>query len=107
METDPRIAIEKRVYERQAELCKAFANPTRLHLLDLLSQKEWSCTDLQGALAISKANLSQHIAVLKGAGVVVSRREGKKIYCSLAIPEVEQACQILRRVLIAKIESGG
>ena len=51
-------------------------------------------------------NLSQHLAILKAAGVVTTRREGKQIYCSLAIPEVKQACQLIRNVLRAQIRNG-
>ena len=98
---------EKRVYERQAEVCKAFANPIRLQLLDALSEGERPCSELQIEIGISKANLSQHLAVLKSAGIVVTRRDGTRVLCALAIPEVEQACRILRKVLIRQIESDG
>ena len=53
------------VYERQAVICKAFANPTRLHLIDLLTKRECWAAELQESLGISKANLSQHLAILK------------------------------------------
>ena len=39
------------------------------------------------------------MALLKSAGVLSTRREGKQIYCSLAMPEVKQACQLIRKVL--------
>jgi ArsR family transcriptional regulator len=92
------------IYERQAQICKAFANPVRLKILDLISKGECGAPELQDALEISKANLSQHMAVLKSAGIVAVRRNGKQIYYSLAIPEVKQACLIVRKVLYAQIE---
>lgn len=91
------------VYERQARICKAFAHPGRLQVLDLLGQGEQGVSELQGALGISKTSMSQHLAILKSAGVLTTRREGKQIYCSLAMPEVKQACQLIRRVLQAQI----
>ena len=48
---------DTRVYEMQVRICKAFANPTRLHMLDLLSKREHSVSDLQGEL-VSCASLS-------------------------------------------------
>jgi ArsR family transcriptional regulator len=90
---------EAEVFERQAIICKAFANPTRLHLLDLLGKGERSLADVQQVLGISKANLSQHLAVLKAAGVVTTHRDGKHVYAMLAIPEVKQACHLIREVL--------
>ena len=85
-------------YQRQAEICKAFANPTRLQLIDLLKQKERWASELQEGLGISKANLSQHLSILRAAGVVMTQREGKQLYCGLSMPEVKQATTILRNM---------
>jgi len=99
-------AVQAEVFERQARICKAFANSTRLRMLDLLGRRDWGATELQEELGISKANLSQHVAVLKGAGIVGARREGKTVFFSLAMPEVKSACQLIRGVLRAQIQSG-
>lgn len=87
------------LYDRQASLCKAFANPTRLHLLDLLSRGEAGASELQERLGVSKANLSQHLALLRSAGVVHTRREGKRLLAELPFPEIAQACQHMRNIL--------
>jgi len=87
------------LYERQAQVCKAFANPTRLHILDLLGRSGKSVSELQGALRVSKANLSQHLGILRNVGTVVTRRKGKQVYCALAFPEIKQACGLMREVL--------
>ena len=91
------------IFERQARICKAFAHPIRLQMLDLLGNGELGASDLQEALGISKTNVSQHMAILKAAGVLATRRAGKQVYCSLAIPEVKQACQLIRQVLQTQI----
>ena len=91
------------IFERQARICKAFAHPKRLRLLDLLGNGERGVSELQSELGISKTSISQQISILKSAGVLVTRRDGKQIYCSLAIPEVKQACQLIRGVLRAQI----
>jgi DNA-binding transcriptional ArsR family regulator len=98
--------LENEIYERQVRICKAFANTSRLHILELLGKREHGVSELQRRLAITKANLSQHLAILRGAGVINTRREGQQIYCSLAIPEVKQACQLIRSVLRAQIRNG-
>ncbi len=90
-------------FERQAVICKAFANPIRLEMLDLLGGGEWIVGDLQKQLGISKANMSQHIAVLKSAAVIETRRDGKQFYCALTIPEVKQACDLIHNVLRAQV----
>jgi len=93
---------EQEQFERQAIICKAFANPTRLHLVDMLLRGGRWAAELQSGLGISKANLSQHLAVLKSAGVVSTRREGKQLYCGVAIPEVKQTMGALRSILKAQ-----
>jgi len=101
-----RQSLEKEILERQVMICKAFANSTRLHILDLLGKRDWSAAEIQKELGISKANLSQHAMVLRSAGVVVRRREGKHVYFSLAMPEVRKACQLIQHVLRAQIRNG-
>ena len=99
-------AVENEILERQVLICKSFANSTRLHMLDLLGKRDWSSAEIQQELGISKANLSQHVAVLRSAGVVVRRRVGKQVYFSLAMPEVKKACQLIQHVLRAQIRNG-
>lgn len=91
------------MYEMQAQICSALANPVRLHILDLLSSQEMTATELLEVLEIPKANLSQHIAVLKEVGIVSSRREGLYQYLSLGIPKIKEACSLVRNVLLEKV----
>lgn len=97
------ISLEQALFERQAVICKAFAHPTRIHLLDLLGNGECSMSELRSKLAVSKANLSQHVTVLKAAGVVNTRRNGKHVHCSLTMPQIKQACTLIREVLRGQI----
>ncbi len=98
--------VDEEVYERQVSICKAFANPTRLRILDMVSRHDYPAADLQIQLSVSKANLSQHLAILKAAGVIVTHRTGKRIHCHLAIPEVKKACALIRKVLRVQIRNG-
>jgi DNA-binding transcriptional ArsR family regulator len=106
MKNIQRPSVDEEVLERQVLICKAFANSTRLHILELLGKHDWSAHDLQQEVGVSKANLSQHVTVLKTAGVIVRRRRGKQVYFSLAMPEVKTACQLIRNVLRAQIRNG-
>jgi ArsR family transcriptional regulator len=94
----------KKVFERQARICQAFAHPARLQILDLLGSGEQGVSELQETLGIPKTRISQHLTILKSAGVLSTRRNGKQVLCSLAIPEVKQACQMIRKVLEAHLE---
>jgi ArsR family transcriptional regulator, virulence genes transcriptional regulator len=95
--------MNKEIFERQARICKAFAHPGRLQILDSLGGGEKGISDLQAELGISRTGMSQHVAILKSVGVIATRRKGKQIYCSLALPEVKQACQLIKKVLHAQI----
>jgi len=91
------------IYERQANLCKAFANPTRLQLIGMLEVSDCWASELQQGLDVSKANLSQHLSILKAAGLVQTRREGKQLFCKLAVPEVKKATALFRSMLKAQM----
>lgn len=98
--------MEEELYERRAGICKAFANPLRLKILDLVAKRPRAVSELHQRLDISDANLSQHLAVLKAAGVVGTRRTGKQVQCYLAIPEVKEACALISNVLRAQVKNG-
>jgi DNA-binding transcriptional ArsR family regulator len=96
-------SADDEIFERQARICKAFAHATRLRILDLVSENERGVSDLQKELGISKTSISQQLSILKAAGVLATRRDGKQIYCSLAIPEVKDACRLIRTVLRVQV----
>lgn len=98
-----RKTLQTEIYERQAEICSALASPVRLMILDLLAEEELTATDLLETLEIPKSNLSQHLKVLKTAGILKVRSEGLYQYLSLAIPEVKQACALVRKVLASQM----
>ena len=65
-----RRGVDQEVFDREAAICRAFANPTQLRILDMLANHECSVSELQKQLRVSKANLSQHLAVLRASGLV-------------------------------------
>lgn len=94
------VLLPKQIYEMQAEICGSLASPVRLMILDLLASGELTATDLQTHLDLPKSNLSQHLNVLKRAGLLSIRTESKFQYLSLKIPEIKKACELLRKVLV-------
>ncbi|MDD5302568.1 MAG: metalloregulator ArsR/SmtB family transcription factor [Elusimicrobia bacterium] len=67
-------------------LFKAFADTTRLRILGLLSGREVCVCDLMAVLGESQSKVSQHLASLRSAGLVVFRQEGKWRHYALAKP---------------------
>ena len=91
---------ETRIFELQAEICQTLANPKRLQILSLLKKGELSVGEMVKAMNIAKANLSQHLSVMRQKGILVTRREGTMIYYRLARPKITEACAIMREVLM-------
>ena len=91
--------VDSEIFERQAMICKAFAHATRLRILDLLGKGERPLAEVQKALGVPKANVSQHLAVLRAAGVIATHRVGSQVHIAIAMPEVRQACHLVREVL--------
>ncbi|NVJ62508.1 MAG: winged helix-turn-helix transcriptional regulator [Gammaproteobacteria bacterium] len=67
-----------------SRLLKALSNESRLLILCLLNEGEFSVTEINEKISISQSALSQHLAVLRNDGLVDTRRESQTIYYSLA-----------------------
>ncbi len=95
----------KKLYEMQAELCKTLSNPKRLEILDILKEEgEISVNQLAERLEIPKANTSQHLAVLRTAGVVNTRKDGINVFYSLRSTKISDACNLTRQILLERLE---
>ncbi|MBC8426224.1 winged helix-turn-helix transcriptional regulator [bacterium] len=89
----------------QAELCKTLSNPKRLEILDILKEEQEICVnELAERLEIPKANTSQHLAVLRQAGVVNTRKDGINVYYSLRSRKITEACSLTRDILLERLE---
>lgn len=62
---------------------KALGEPTRLKIIKLLAERELCVCDLEEVMQISQPRISQHLKVLKHAGLVNERKEGQRNICSL------------------------
>jgi ArsR family transcriptional regulator len=91
------------IYQMQANLCHALSHPIRLYILDLLYNQEMSCAQLLEQLEIPKANLSQHLAVLKETNLIKTRKKGTCQFFSIAIPKIHDACDLLKGILVDQL----
>ena len=97
----------EKIYELQADICKIFSNAKRLEIINALKYKEISASELIKRIGLSKANLSQHMSVLKSKGVILTRREGVNIYYRIANPKIIQACHLMTEVLLEQFQEKG
>jgi ArsR family transcriptional regulator len=80
-------------------LFRALADATRLRLLNLIADREICVCYFVEILRISQPKISRHLAYLRRAGIVASRREGKWMHYRLAMPEDRAAASILHETL--------
>jgi DNA-binding transcriptional ArsR family regulator len=93
------LLTDKSLYKMQADICKTLTNPKRIEILNTLKTEEKTVTELVIALGASKANVSQHLAVMRHKGILTSRREGVNIYYRVSNPKVIDACALMKEVL--------
>lgn len=91
-------AFKTEINEQFARIAKAIANPHRLELVDLLAQGERSVDELATEAALSIANASQHLQVLREAHLVAARKEGLRVYYRLADASIYQIVQLIREI---------
>ena len=92
------------LYERRARICQVLADAKRLRLIDALrDDAERSVGELADVIDATYPNVSQHLNVMRDAGLVTSRRDGTTIYYRLAYPQITQACDIVTSVLRAQL----
>lgn len=76
--------MEEQGYRIQARMVKALAHPTRLQMLALLRDGERCACEFGPLLGLGQANVSQHLAVLRRAQLVHTRRDGVRVMYSLS-----------------------
>ena len=95
--------MEKEIYELHASICQTLSNPKRLEILNTLREKEMPVKKLIEVTGLSKANLSQHLALLRQKKIVLARRDGVNIYYRISNPKVIKACDLMREVLYEQL----
>lgn len=94
----------KQIYELHAEVCKTLANPKRIEIINLLRSGENSVAWLLKKTGLLKANLSQHLSVMRQRGIVKNRKEGLTVYYRIANEKIVKACDLMREVLFEQAE---
>jgi DNA-binding transcriptional ArsR family regulator len=82
--------------QRYAAIGRALADAKRLCVVELLASGERSVSELSREASCQVPNMSQHLAVLRAAGLVASRRDGSTVYYRLTDPRVLQAYRIIQ-----------
>ena len=82
--------------QKSAAVARALSDPKRLCVLETLASGERSVSELSRDVGCQVPNMSQHLGVLRSAGLVSTRREGTTVYYSLADAKVIEAYQLIQ-----------
>jgi ArsR family transcriptional regulator len=94
----------KHIYELHAEVCKTLANAKRIEIINLLRSGEKSVSWLLEKTGFLKANLSQHLSVMRQRGIIRARKEGLNVFYRIANPKIVRACDLMREVFFEHME---
>ncbi len=80
----------------KASIFQALSHPTRIAILELLRDREYSARTIQEKLGLEQANLSQHLAILRSRQIVVNRKDGNQVFYSIRNPVLVQVLDLMR-----------
>jgi DNA-binding transcriptional ArsR family regulator len=92
------LALGEPERQRSAAIARALSDPKRLCVLETLANGERSVSDLSRDVGCQVPNMSQHLSVLRSAGLVTARRDGSTIYYRLADARVLEAYRLIQAI---------
>lgn len=79
----------------KAKFIRGFSDKTRLQILESIKDKEKTVSQIVEELSGNQSNISQHLACLKGCGIIVGRQEGKFIFYSLRSDQIKSLLTLM------------
>ncbi|HVA23438.1 MAG TPA: metalloregulator ArsR/SmtB family transcription factor [Chloroflexota bacterium] len=95
------------LFELHARLCKVLTDPKRLQILALLEDGRRSVNEIALKLGARPSTVSQHLALMRQAGLLGTERQGTTIYHFLAYPEILDACRIVHGIVRKQLRTAG
>jgi ArsR family transcriptional regulator len=92
-------AMTPTLQDFKAELFRTLANPVRIRILEALREAgSLTVSEIQQRVGLEPSNVSQHLGILRGHGLVATRREGTSIRYSIAAPDLFQLLDVARAI---------
>jgi len=83
----------------KVKLIKGFADKTRLQILECIKNQEKTVSEIVEEIKGNQSNISQHLACLKGCGIIVGRQEGKFMYYGIRDEQIKTLLNMFDLVL--------
>lgn len=91
--------IEKQEHiETAARALKAIAHPLRLKILCVVGEQEACVQEIVEAVGTSQSNISQHLAILRDKGVLMTRKDANRVFYRVGDPRTLQLVAMMREV---------
>ena len=97
---------EKNLAEARAKVMKALAHPTRIFMVELLTKKSLSVSELTEAVGADVSTVSKHLSLLKQAGILFDQKAGNKVLYSLLCPCIMEFVHCIDDVILQDAEKG-
>jgi len=92
-------------YQARAKVTKALAHPTRLFIVDQISNEEKCVCELTKMVGADMSTVSKHLSVLREAGIVSDEKRGLQVFYRLRVPCVLNLFTCIEGVLKANAKS--
>ena len=104
---DRRVLSNLSLLRKRLDICKAIANANRLQILEYLRDGEKCVCDIIPAVDMEQSTVSQHLSVLKNAGILNSRKEGQHVLYKVRNNKVFGVMDAVDALLIVELEEAG
>ena len=88
----------KEQIEQAARAMKAIAHPLRLKILCVLGEQQVSVQEIVEAVGTSQSNISQHLAILRDKGILLTRKEANRVYYSVSDQRILRLILMMREL---------
>jgi ArsR family transcriptional regulator len=97
--------LDDELARREADMFKAIAHPIRVKILHYLAAGPANAGDIAEAVDAERTNVSRHLAVLRGAGILHDRKQGLNVSYELAVPCILEAFLCCNRAIRQQIDA--
>ena len=94
----------REISKMHAQICQCFANPCRIEIIEALTEKGRTTAELARRLKTTRANVSQHLKMMKDSGIVVAARQGRNVEYSLSNEKLKALFRMERAILGEMVE---
>jgi ArsR family transcriptional regulator len=102
-----KIAVPVQLYQAKAEFFRTLGHPARIRILELLQNGPRPVKELIGEMELEPSSMSQQLAVLRRAGLVISERDGHTVVYKCSTPEVGNLLRAARGILTEVLADQG